>query len=98
MLALIAASIATAGFVLVSRRGRRRRLSGFASPTEVREHLADSALRSKAAQVRPGLSARRVAPTELGLSLGREAASRRRLWASLEDSSSFSGRPGPAKA
>jgi type IV secretion system protein VirD4 len=97
MLALIAGSIATAGFVLVSRRGRRRRLSGFASPTEVREHLADSALRSKAAQVRPGLSARRVAPTELGLSLGREAASRRRLWASLEDSFLVLGPPRSGK-
>ena len=97
MLALIAGSIATAGFVLVSRRGRRRRLSGFATPTEVREHLADSALRSKAAQVRPGLSARRVAPTELGLSLGREAASRRPLWASLEDSFLVLGPPRSGK-
>jgi type IV secretion system protein VirD4 len=85
-------------FVAIARRstrGRRRR--GFASSREVKANLSVAAARGRAPQVRPGLSARRADPAELGLHLGREVASRAPLWASLEDSFLVLGPPRSGK-
>ena len=97
LLVLFAGTLAAGTFLLFGRRQRRRRLRGFASPAEVREHLGTSAVRARAAQVRPGLTGRRAKPQELGLSLGRDAATRRPLWASLEDSFLVLGPPRSGK-
>ena len=83
--------------VLFRRLTRSRRRRGFASTREVRTNLSVAAARGRAPQVRPGLSARRAAPNELGLHLGREVASRTPLWASLEDSFLILGPPRSGK-
>src|SRR5207302_8258014 len=76
---------------------RRPRRSGCARPQELRENLSEAAVRARAPQVRPGLDAKEASTAELGVHLGREAASRRVLWASLEDSFLVLGPPRSGK-
>ena len=75
--------------------GSRR--AGLARRPEVRRALSAHSVRARRAQVRPGLARRRVAPAELGVSLGRDAASGMALWASLEDSFLVLGPPRSGK-
>lgn len=92
---LLCVAVATA-LAVIRRATHRRRRSGFASPSEVRKSLSATAVRARAPQVRPSLSAR-AAPAEVGLSLGRELGSRRQLWGSLEDSFLVLGPPRSGK-
>ena len=85
------------GLWAASRRGGRKRHAGFATATEVRASLSERSVREKAPQVRPTLNARRSEARELGLSLGRDVASRTALWASLEDSFLVLGPPRSGK-
>ncbi|HTW97701.1 MAG TPA: type IV secretory system conjugative DNA transfer family protein, partial [Acidimicrobiales bacterium] len=89
-------SVATVALVVIARAARRRRRAGFASDAEVRKSLSVRAVRARAPQVRPSLSAR-AAPSELGLGLGRELSTRRALWGSLEDSFLVLGPPRSGK-
>ena len=95
-LVFLAGSVAL-GLSVLMRRGGRRRHAGFATATEVRRSLSAQAVREKAPQVRPTLTSRRGDPRELGLSLGRDVASRTPLWASLEDSFLVLGPPRSGK-
>jgi type IV secretory pathway TraG/TraD family ATPase VirD4 len=77
-----------------SRIGSRARgRPGFASRAQVRRQLSARAVRRRAPRVRPRLSLRRRAAHQLGLSLGRDVESGRRLHGSTEDSYLVLGPP-----
>lgn len=94
--ALFAGVGALATFV-VRGTTRSRGRAGFASRAELRKNLSVRAVRARGSQVRPSIAWRRAAPSELGLSLGREVASGMALWASLEDSYLVLGPPRSGK-
>ncbi|GAA2427041.1 hypothetical protein GCM10010191_44720 [Actinomadura vinacea] len=76
--------------LLNARRHRpvRRMRLGFASGWEVRKLLSDRTVLSKARQVRPSTAtrpAREVKPEDVGFYIGRDIRSRRKLYASIED-------------
>ncbi|NDU74196.1 TraM recognition domain-containing protein [Actinomadura sp. DSM 109109] len=69
-------------------RGWRRLRLGFASGWEVRQLLSARTVQNKAAQVRPSMQnvpKRSVKPEAVGFYIGRDIRSRRKLYASLED-------------
>ncbi|WP_433473862.1 type IV secretory system conjugative DNA transfer family protein [Spirillospora sp. CA-142024] len=90
---LVSAALGTyllARLLLNWRRHRpfRRMRLGFASGWEVRKLLSARTVQSKAAQVRPSTQSRptrAVKPEEVGFYIGRDIRSRRKLYASLED-------------
>ncbi|MGI5206112.1 type IV secretory system conjugative DNA transfer family protein [Spirillospora sp. CA-108201] len=92
VLLLVAAVVAffLARLLLNWRRHRtfRRLRLGFASGWEVRQLLSARTVQSKAAQVRPSTQSvpkRSVKPEDVGFYIGRDIRSRRKLYASLED-------------
>ena len=95
----LAILVPTVGAVVLAWRalhpGRAR--SGLARRNEVRRSLSAHAVRTRRAQVRPGLGGRRIPPPELGVGLGRDASTGQTLWASLEDSFLVLGPPRSGK-
>jgi len=94
LFALLVALASAVSALAWTRLGKRRRRPGFAQAAELRAHLSVRALRRRAPQVRPSLRhAKRVDPLQIGVRLGRDVASRKALWASLEDSFLVLGPP-----
>ncbi|TDC45421.1 hypothetical protein E1281_30400 [Actinomadura sp. KC345] len=99
------ASVGTYFAVRLSLNARRhrpvRRLRlGFASGWEVRNLLSARTVLRKAEQVRPSLAGRpasEVKPEDVGFYLGRDIRSRRKLYASLEDSATVIAAPRQGK-
>ncbi|MEU4824142.1 TraM recognition domain-containing protein [Actinomadura sp. NPDC023710] len=95
LLAVMLLATALGAYILIRlllnwRRHRtfRRLRLGFASGWEVRKLLSARTVQSKAAQVRPStqsLPSRSVKPEQVGFYIGRDIRSRRKLYASLED-------------
>ncbi|WP_433247700.1 type IV secretory system conjugative DNA transfer family protein [Actinomadura nitritigenes] len=91
LLALVGVgSYVLARVILNARRHRpiRRLRLGFASGWEIRRLLSARTVLSKAQQVRPSTAARPardVKPEEVGFFIGRDVRSRRKLYASVED-------------
>ena len=93
------------GLVLALRRrfgggghpGNAHRGNGLARRGDLRASLSAKAVRERGAQVRPSLGRRGLRPAEVGLALGRDAASGQALWASLEDSFLVLGPPRSGK-
>jgi hypothetical protein len=88
--------------ILNVRRHRpvRRLRLGYASGWEVRKLLSARTVQNKAWQVRPsthGQNVRTVKPEEVGFYLGRDIRSRRRLYASLEDTAIIVAAPRQGK-
>lgn len=75
--------------------GGARSSSGLARRGDLAGSLSARAVRKRGRQVRPRLSVRRA--SEVGISLGRDARSRRKLWASFEDSFLVLGPPRSGK-
>jgi hypothetical protein len=71
--------------------------AGLASPAQVRRHLSDRAVLSRAPQVRPSVPPRRLHPADVGIPLGVDAATGQRLWGSVEDSYLVLGPPRSGK-
>lgn len=88
-------------FLNVRRRRSWRRLRlGFASGWEVRKLLSERTVLSKARQVRPSTATRpasEVKPEEVGFFLGRDIRSRRKLYASIEDTAIIVAAPRQGK-
>lgn len=77
---------------------RRHRVSpGYASRREICEQLSLRSARERARQTRPSLRARRAAPAEVGLHLGRDARTGIELYGSVEDSYLYLGPPRSGK-
>ena len=72
--------------VRLRRLGVGRRRPGFASPVEVRRHMSEGALRRRSRFLYEPGQLRRMATNELGVYIGRDAASHTALWAAAEDS------------
>ncbi|MDP3713776.1 MAG: TraM recognition domain-containing protein [Mycobacteriales bacterium] len=71
---------------------------GLASHRDLRQHLSDSAVRGRAAQVRPSLAGTGRYPTRaLGLALGSDLSTGMQLWGSVEDSYLVLGPPRSGK-
>jgi hypothetical protein len=85
------------GLAVVRHGAKARQRAGFASSVEVKKNLSVTSVRTRAPQVRPSVASRRVAPNEVGIHLGRDVASHRALWASLEDSFLILGPPRSGK-
>ena len=78
------------------------RLSGGSSNSnggrrEIREQLSLQSVRKRASQTRPSLDARRAAPAEVGLHLGRDVKTGIDLYGSVEDSYLYLGPPRSGK-
>ena len=87
------------GLVVSLRRafgGDARTGNGMARRADLRRSLSVRAVKVRGAQVRPSLG-RRASPAEVGLALGKDAASGQALWASLEDSFLVLGPPRSGK-
>lgn len=95
LLAVLLVLASVGGYVAVRvylnfrrRRPFRRMRLGFASGWEVRKLLSERTVLEKARQVRPStaaLSSREVRPEDVGFYIGRDIRSRRKLYASVED-------------
>lgn len=96
LLLLVLLVLTTAGIYFLARlflnvrrhRPTRRLRLGFASGWEIRNLLSAQAVLRKARQVRPSTETRRageVKPEEVGFFIGRDVRSRRKLYASIED-------------
>lgn len=75
----------------------RPRRPGFAAPAEVKAHLGERAVRTRAATVRPSIDARSAAMPQVGISLGRDVVSGTLLYGSHEDSYLVVGPPRSGK-
>jgi type IV secretory pathway TraG/TraD family ATPase VirD4 len=90
---LMAAGAAT--WLLLGRFGTS--MGGFANRREIRDQLSLRSARKRARQTRPSLAARRAAPHEVGLHLGRDIKSGIDLYGSVEDSYLYLGPPRSGK-
>ncbi|MGW2312733.1 type IV secretory system conjugative DNA transfer family protein [Actinomadura luteofluorescens] len=107
LLAVLLTSTAVGAYILIRllmnwRRHRtfRRLRLGFASGWEVRQLLSARTVQSKAAQVRPStqnVPTRSVRPEDVGFYIGRDIRSRRKLYASLEDTAVILAAPRQGK-
>ena len=73
------------------------RSSGFANRREITDQLSLRSVRRRAGQTRPSLDARRAAPNEVGLHLGRDIKTGIDLYGSVEDSYLYLGPPRSGK-
>lgn len=71
--------------------------SGYAGRREIRDQLSLQAVRRRGKQTRPSLDARRAAPREVGLHLGRDIKTGIALYGSVEDSYLYLGPPRSGK-
>jgi type IV secretion system protein VirD4 len=71
--------------------------SGYAGRREIRDQLSLQAVRRRGKQTRPSLDARRAAPREVGLLLGRDIKTGIALYGSVEDSYLYLGPPRSGK-
>jgi type IV secretion system protein VirD4 len=85
----------TATWLAMSRL--RTSASGFASRREIRDQLSLHSVRKRARQTRPSLTARRAAPREVGLHLGRDIKTGIDVYGSVEDSFLYLGPPRSGK-
>ena len=92
---LVLASAGGAAWLALRNLGGRT--SGFASRREINDQLSLRSVRKRARQTRPSLDARRAAPREVGLHLGRDVKTGVDLYGSVEDSYLYLGPPRSGK-
>ena len=83
--------------VWLALRSLGSRTSGFAGRREIHDQLSLRSVRKRARQTRPSLDARRAAPNEVGLHLGRDTKTGIDLYGSVEDSYLYLGPPRSGK-
>lgn len=71
--------------------------SGFANRREIRDQLSLRSVQRRGKQTRPSIDARRAAPREVGLHLGRDTETGIDLYGSVEDSYLYLGPPRSGK-